>query len=75
VQRAVIDALPEIDVRRLLVLIGGVDPAPLQRAAAYTDMFGGPGMEGSVAAYAVRRRCCRPRPGRLAARRQRVTTW
>jgi hypothetical protein len=51
-QRAVIDALPEIEVRRLLVLIGGVDPAALQRAAAaYTDMFDAvPGMEGSVTA-------------------------
>jgi hypothetical protein len=51
-QRAVIDALPDIEVRRLLVLIGGVDPAALQRAAvSYTDMFDAvPGMEGSVAA-------------------------
>lgn len=51
-QRAAIDALPEIEVRRLLVLIGGVAPAALQRAAAaYTDMFDAvAGMEGSVAA-------------------------
>jgi hypothetical protein len=40
VQRAAIDALPETEVRRLLGLIGGMEPAALQRAAAaYTDIF------------------------------------
>jgi hypothetical protein len=39
-QRTAIDALPEIDLRRLLGLIGGMDPAALQRAAAvYTETF------------------------------------
>jgi hypothetical protein len=39
-QRTAIDALPEIDLRRLLDLIGGMDPAALQRAAAaYTETF------------------------------------
>ena len=39
-QRTAIDALPEIDLRRLLCLIGGMDPAALQRAAAvYTETF------------------------------------
>jgi len=39
-QRHAIDALPEVDLRRLLDLIGGMDPAALQRAAAtYTEMF------------------------------------
>lgn len=39
-QRTAIDALPEIDLRRLLGLIGGLDPAALQRAAAvYTETF------------------------------------
>ena len=37
-QRAAIDALPEGELRRLLGLIGGMDPAALQRAAAaYTE--------------------------------------
>ena len=40
IQRAAIDALPEDELRRLLVLIGGMDPAALQRAAAiYTETF------------------------------------
>jgi hypothetical protein len=40
IQRAAIDALPEGELRRLLVLIGGMDPAVLQRAAAiYTETF------------------------------------
>ena len=39
-QRAAIDALPEGELRRLLVLIGGMDPAALQRAAAmYIETF------------------------------------
>jgi hypothetical protein len=39
-QRTAIDALPEIDLRRLLGLIGGMDPAALQRAATvYTETF------------------------------------
>jgi hypothetical protein len=39
-QRDAIGALPEADLRRLLGLIGGMDPAALQRAAAaYTEMF------------------------------------
>ena len=39
-QREAIDALPEVDLRRLLGLIGGMDPAVLQRAAAtYTETF------------------------------------
>jgi hypothetical protein len=39
-QRTAIDALPETEVRRLLSLVGGMDPAALQRAAAaYTDTF------------------------------------
>lgn len=41
IQRAAIDALPEVELRRLLGLIGGMDPAALQRAAAtYTETFG-----------------------------------
>jgi hypothetical protein len=40
IQRTAIDALPETEVRRLLGLIGGMEPAALQRAAAaYTDTF------------------------------------
>jgi hypothetical protein len=40
IQRTAIDALPEAEVRRLLSLIGGMEPAALQRAAAaYTDTF------------------------------------
>jgi hypothetical protein len=40
IQRAAIDALPEGELRRLLVLISGMDPAALQRAAAiYTETF------------------------------------
>lgn len=39
-QRAAIDALPETELRRLLSLIGGMDPVALQRAAAiYTEAF------------------------------------
>jgi hypothetical protein len=39
-QNTAIDALPEAELRRLLQLIGGMDPAALQRgAAAYTEMF------------------------------------
>ena len=39
-QDKAIDALPETELRRLLKLIGGMDPAALQRAAAaYTEMF------------------------------------
>ena len=39
-QRTAIDALPEGELRRLLVLIGGLDPDALQRAAAiYTETF------------------------------------
>lgn len=52
IQRAAIDALPETEVRRLLGLIGGMEPAVLQRAAAaYTDTFCAVAeMKGSVAA-------------------------
>jgi hypothetical protein len=52
IQRTAIDALPETEVRRLLGLIGGMDPAALQRAAAaYTDTFCAVAeMKGSVAA-------------------------
>jgi hypothetical protein len=52
IQRAAIDALPETEVRRLLVLIGGMEPAALQRAAeAYTDTFCAVAeLKGSVAA-------------------------
>jgi hypothetical protein len=40
IQDKVIDELPEAELRRLLKLIGGTDPAALQRAAAaYTEMF------------------------------------
>ena len=51
-QRAAIDALPEVELRRLLVLIGGIDPAALQLAAAiYTETFSAVAeMKGSVAA-------------------------
>jgi hypothetical protein len=51
-QRAAIDALPEADLRRLLSLIGGLDPEALQRAAVtYTETFCAvTEMEGSVAA-------------------------
>jgi hypothetical protein len=51
-QRDAIGKLPEIDLRRLLGLIGGMDPAALQRAAAtYTEMFCAVAeMQGSVAA-------------------------
>ncbi len=39
-QSQAIDELPEAELRRLLKLIGGMDPAALQRAAAtYTEMF------------------------------------
>jgi hypothetical protein len=52
IQRTAIDALPETEVRRLLGLIGGMEPAALQRAAAaYTDTFFAVAeMKGSVAA-------------------------
>jgi hypothetical protein len=52
IQRDAIDALPEVDLRRLLALIGGMDPAALQRAAAtYTEMFCAVAeMQASVAA-------------------------
>jgi hypothetical protein len=52
IQRAAIDALPEGELRRLLVLIGGMDPAVLQRAAAiYTETFSAVAeMKSSVAA-------------------------
>jgi hypothetical protein len=51
-QNTAIDALPEAELRRLLQLIGGMDPAALQRAAAaYTEMFcAAAGMEANVAA-------------------------
>jgi hypothetical protein len=51
-QRAAIDALPEAELRRLLRMIGGMDPAALQRAAAlYTETFCAVAeMKGSVAA-------------------------
>jgi hypothetical protein len=51
-QRTAIDALPETEMRRLLGLIGGMEPAALQRAAAaYTDIFCAVAeMKGSVAA-------------------------
>lgn len=51
-QRAAIDALPEVELRRLLVLIGGIDPSALQLAAAlYTETFCAVAeMKGSVAA-------------------------
>jgi len=51
-QRAAIDALPEPELRRLLVLIGGMDPEVLHRAAAtYTETFSAvAAMESSVAA-------------------------
>lgn len=40
IQDKAIDELPETELRRLLKLIGGTDPAALQRAAAaYTEMF------------------------------------
>jgi hypothetical protein len=39
-QRTAIDALPEADLRRLLRLIGGLDPEALHRAAAaFTETF------------------------------------
>jgi hypothetical protein len=52
IQRTAIDALPETEARRLLGLIGGMEPAALQRAAAaYTDTFCAVAeMKGSVAA-------------------------
>lgn len=51
-QRAAIDALPEAELRRLLLLIGGMDPEALQRAAAtYTETFSAVAeMKGCVAA-------------------------
>jgi hypothetical protein len=51
-QQAAVDALPEAEVRRLLLLIGGLDPAALQRAAAaYAETFCGvAAMKASVAA-------------------------
>jgi hypothetical protein len=58
-QYEAIDALPEPEMRRLLKLIGGTDPAALQRAAAtYTETFCAvPPVKASVAA---------PRPLTLA---------
>ena len=52
IQREAIEALPELDLRRLLNLIGGMDPAALQRAAAtYMEMYCAvPEMQASVAA-------------------------
>jgi hypothetical protein len=52
VQRDAIGTLAEPDLRRLLDLIGGMDPAALQRAAAtYTEMFCAVAeMQASVAA-------------------------
>jgi hypothetical protein len=39
-QYEAIDSLPEAELRRVLKLIGGTDPAALQRAAAtYTETF------------------------------------
>jgi hypothetical protein len=39
-QRTAIDALPEADLRRLLRLVGGLDPEALHRAAvAFTEIF------------------------------------
>jgi hypothetical protein len=51
-QRTAIDALPEADLRRLLRLIGGLDPEALRRAAtAFTETFCAVAkMEPSVAA-------------------------
>jgi hypothetical protein len=72
IQRTAIDALPETEVRRLLGLIGGMDPAALQRAAAaYTDTFCAVAeMKGSVAALqpvALAAPChCAGEPGRRA---------
>jgi hypothetical protein len=70
IQRTAIDALPETEVRRLLGLIGGMEPAALQRAAAaYTDTFCAVAeMKGSVAALrrvALAAPChCASEPGR-----------
>lgn len=70
IQRTAIDALPETEVRRLLGLIGGMEPAALQRAAAaYTDTFCAVAeMKGSVAALrpvALAAPChCAGEPGR-----------
>jgi hypothetical protein len=51
-QRKALDVLPEAELRRLLALIGGMDPAALQRAAAaYTEIYCAVAeMEASVAA-------------------------
>ena len=51
-QYEAIDALPEAELRRVLRLIGGTDPAALQRAAAtYTETFCAvPQVKASVAA-------------------------
>ena len=74
IQRAAIDALPEGELRRLLVLIGGMDPAALQRAAAiYTETFCAVAeMESSVAALRPVALACpvttRRASGRRAAR-------
>jgi hypothetical protein len=66
IQRAAIDALPETEVRRLLGLIGGMEPAALQRAAAaYTDTFCAVAeMKGSVAALRPVALAAPFRPGR-----------
>lgn len=52
--RTAIDALPEVELRRLLQLVGGLDPAALQRAAAvYTETFCAVSeLQASVAALA-----------------------
>jgi hypothetical protein len=52
IQDSAIDELPEAELRRLLKLVGGTDPAALQRAAAaYTEMFCAvASLEASVAA-------------------------
>jgi hypothetical protein len=51
-QRAGVDALPEAELRPLLALLGGMDPAALQQAAAaYTETFGAVDeLQASVAA-------------------------
>ena len=67
VQCEAIDALPEAELRRLLKLIGGADPAALQRAAAaYTETFCAvPHAAASVAALRpvalARQRCTESR--------------
>jgi|ERR1039458_6702596 hypothetical protein len=57
-QGEAINSLPEAELRRLLTLTGGMDPAALQRAAAaYTEMFCVvAGLEASRCRAARRRR-------------------